>query len=50
MEGRSYVVEYATQRNKWMDSGEEKKKKREGEAICIHMRKSWEAGDHVIST
>jgi hypothetical protein len=24
------------------------KKKREGEAICIHMRKSWEAGVALI--
>jgi hypothetical protein len=43
MEGRSYAVEYATQRNKWIDSGEEKRRRERGK-LSTNMRKSWRAG------
>jgi hypothetical protein len=49
MEGRSYVGKYATQRNRWIDSREEKRTRERGK-LSTNMRKSWEAGDHVIST
>ncbi len=52
MEGRSYAVEYATQRNKWMDSGEEKRRRERGK-LSAYMRKvlgSGESRDKHVTT